>query len=400
MWKYLISLLSVVRKILKSKYKWILIFFILWLYRVDFIADTGGGLGKLLQVVTLFGMLWLVTKYKPSIISKTLQLQFAPIKSLLYLYCFALLSSLWAFDPTFAFFLSFQNIVLLFILTWMFTHCGNFISMERTFIYLTILSMLFEVITLRVLHPSFFVHFLPGGSSAAICLSYCIGELISMRRKDFKRRHFLKNNAIIAFIVLITSTSSGANASAVIGIGVALTLSGKIKYALPVLLGGIVLYFNQHWLDDIILFIMPGKTKEIIEIGNGRDTIWEGIRAVTAQRPLYGWGYACGERVASRYLNWTLSDAHNNYIGLYGGLGLIGVILFIYHQMVSTIHFLRNRKYIGFIGLISAFCCASVNGYSYGYLSGKACSITIIYMAILVFSFTYIALKQHARQTH
>lgn len=41
---------------LKSKYRWLLILFILWLYRVDFISADGGGLAKTLQVVTLFGM--------------------------------------------------------------------------------------------------------------------------------------------------------------------------------------------------------------------------------------------------------------------------------------------------------------------------------------------------------
>lgn len=397
--KYLKQLYFVLIGLLKTRYKWILILFSLWLYRVDFIADVGSGRAKMLQVITIFGMLYLIIKYQSNIITYTFSKTHTPIKTFLWLYVYAIISTFWAYSPTFSFFLSFQNTVFMIVLVWLFTKMNNFISMEKTFIYLMIISMLFEVVMIRIIEsPVLFIHFLPGGSSAAICISYCIGELISMKKKDATRRHFLYNSLIIASVVLITSTSSGANVSAIIGIGIALFISGKVRYALPLIIGSVVLYLNQQWIDEIILFIMPGKTKEIIEIGNGRDTIWAGIMAVTAQRPLYGWGYACGERVASGYLNWALSDAHNNYIGLYGGLGLIGIILFVWHQFVSIINIFTRRNRIGFTGLFSAFCCASINGYSYGYLSGKACSITIIYMAMLALSLTYTFTRYYDKQ--
>ena len=49
----------------------------------------------------------------------------------------------------------------------------------------------------------------------------------------------------------------------------------------------------------------------------------------------------------------------------------------------------KYRMKAGYIGLISAFACAMLNGYSYGFLSGKACSITIIYMSLIVLTFFY-----------
>lgn len=119
--------------VLKSKYKWLLFLFVLWLYRVDFIADTGGGLGKALQVVTIFGMLYLVLSRKKIIVKYAYNRTNLPIQSVLWLYTYAVISTLWALIPTFAFFLSFQNIVLIFVLMWVVTLVRDFVQMERFF---------------------------------------------------------------------------------------------------------------------------------------------------------------------------------------------------------------------------------------------------------------------------
>lgn len=387
---YIKLLVSIFFLIIRGSYKWMAILFILWLYRVDFIEADGGGVAKSLQVFTIFGMLLLVLKYKRNIIYLAYTRRGMPVKTVLWLYSFALISTAWAFSPTFAFFLSFQNLVLVFVLLWMFGNFKDFKSMEKGFICLAMSTVLFEIITIRIVdQPTLFIHFLPAGSSAAICFSYCIGELLSEKKKDIQRRRFLKNTLIISLFILITSTSSGANVSAILGFSLALFFSGKMMYAIPLFLASIVFYQNQDLLNSLILFVMPGKTMEVIESGNGRETIWNGIVAVTAERSFYGWGFSCGERVASSYLNWTLSDAHNNYLGFYGGLGFIGIILLVFHQFATVLYSFSKRMKIGYLGLFCALCCASVNGYTYGFLSGKACSITVIYFAMLVLSYTY-----------
>lgn len=393
------SLIKGIPYLLKSRFKWIFILFTLWLYRVDFIPADTGGVAKLLQVISILGLLLLIQKSRPNFISIVTK-KFPPtLKSILVLYLFAVTSTLWAYNPSFAFFLSFQNIVLIFVLTYIFFQLPDFKSMERAFIFIAIFCMLFEAILIRItFSPTFFIHCLPAGSTAAVCLSYCIGELLAKHKISKQRKSFLKGATVLSTIVLITSTSGGANISAITGISIALFISGKIIYAAPLLLVSLFIYFNPSLYEPILLFLMPGKTMEVIEIGNGRDTIWNGIITVTMKQPVYGWGFACGERVASNYLKWSLSDAHNIYLGLFGGLGFIGVGLFVIHQIATTL-FLFFRKYrIGYSGLFCAFCCASINGYSYGYLSGKACSITVIYFAILIFSFVSLLAKTHDRQ--
>lgn len=361
-------------------------------------SDTGG-MAKALQVFSIFGLFLFTLKSKSNFINFTLRKFNPALKSILWLYLFAVISTLWAYSPTFAFFLSFQNIVLIFVLFYIFSRLSDFKSMEKAFVFIAMFCLLFEAILIRIIYsPNFFVHCLPAGSTAAACISYCIGELLTIRKTDKQRKDFLKGAIVLSAIVLITSTSSGANISAVIGISIALFISGKAIYASPLLLAALFIYFNPSLYEPILLFLMPGKTMEIIEIGNGRETIWNAIIAVTMKQPMYGWGFACGERVAGDSINWNLSDAHNNYLGLFGGLGFIGVGLFIIHQIITTTFLFFKRYRIGHTGLFCAFCCASINGYSYGYMSGKACSITVTYFAILVFSLVSLLTKTYDRR--
>ncbi len=375
--------------VLKSKYKWLLLLFVLWLYRVDFIADTGGGLGKALQVVTIFGMLYLVLSRKKMIVKYAYNRTNLPIQSVLWLYTYAVISTLWALVPTFAFFLSFQNIVLIFVLMWVVTLARDFVQMERFFLVFAVLMTLFEVICERFLNfPSLFIHYLPGGSAAAICLAYTIGELLANHRLNKERKNLLKNTLIVSLFILITSTSSGANASAVFGFIIALFLSGKFLYALLLLCSGLFLYLNPELIESLILMVMPGKTMESLQSSSGRTALWDILYELAAQKPLFGWGYACIERAVTQ-TGFNASDAHNNYLGIYGSLGIVGCIFLAIQMLSSVVYALQRRMRPGYVGLTCAFCCAILNGYSYGFLSGKACSITVIYFCLVILTFTY-----------
>lgn len=375
--------------VLKSKYKWLLFLFVLWLYRVDFIADTGGGLGKALQVVTIFGMLYLVLSRKKMIVKYAYNRTNLPIQSVLWLYTYAVISTLWALVPTFAFFLSFQNIVLIFVLMWVVTLARDFVQMERFFLVFAVLMTLFEVICERFLNfPSLFIHYLPGGSAAAICLAYTIGELLANHRLNKERKNLLKNTLIVSLFILITSTSSGANASAVFGFIIALFLSGKFLYALLLLCSGLFLYLNPELIESLILMVMPGKTMESLQSSSGRTALWDILYELAAQKPLFGWGYACIERAVTQ-TGFNASDAHNNYLGIYGSLGIVGCIFLAIQMLSSVVYTLQRRMRPGYVGLTCAFCCAILNGYSYGFLSGKACSITVIYFCLVILTFAY-----------
>lgn len=386
---YLKSLFQSLAVVLHSKYKWLLILFVLWLYRVDFISADGGGLAKGLQVITIFGLLYLVLSNKKSIVNYAYNRTNLPVQSVLWLYTYAVISTLWALIPTFAFFLSFQNVVLIFVLLWVISLARDFIQMEKFLLIFSVLVTLFEVVCIRILNsPTLFIHYLSGGSAAAICIAYSVGELLANHRLNKERKKLLKNTLLISLFILVTSTSSGANASAVFGFIVALFLSGKFLYALLLLCFGLFLYLNPHLIETLILMMMPGKTLDSLQSSSGRAALWDILYELAAQKPLFGWGYACIERAVTQ-TGFMASDAHNNYLGIYGSLGIVGCIFLAIQMLSSVVYTLQRRMRPGYVGLTCAFCCAILNGYSYGFLSGKACSITVIYFCLVILTFTY-----------
>ena len=393
--KYLRELGYYLKWVLKSKYRWFLILFTLWLYRVDFMPDTGVGMAKILQVGTIFGLLFLLLKRQPNLFQRMMRKTNAPIKSVALLYIYAMVSTVWALFPSFAFFLSFQNLVMIMLFTWLFSFFSSVYDLEKAFIFMALFIGLFEFIVLRIQSPILINHFLSGGSLAAMLLSYSIGEYLNIRGENHPRKNLLRNTALLALFLLIVNTSGGANASAAFGIGVAMFFGGKKFIAFLVICLGVVLWMNQDWVDDIVLMLMPGKTMEVIESGNGREVIWERIIHYASQKPWLGWGFACAERIEqSIFSGQSLSDAHSNYVGMYGSLGIVGCILFGWHLLQTFMFTFVRRHKTGFLGVFSAFCCATINGYSYGFLSGKTCSITIVYFMIVILSFYYHKLQQ------
>lgn len=385
------------KRLVTGPFKWFAILFLVWLYRVEFMPDTGVGMAKILQVGTIFGLLFLLLKRQPNLFQRMMRRTNAPVKSVALLYIYAILSSLWAFLPPFSFFLSFQNLVMIMLFTWIFSLYRNFYDIERAFLFFTVIIVIMEFIVTRTTNFSLFNHFLPGGSISAMMLSYCVGEHIHSNKREKQRRSLLRVCCLFFLMVVILNTSGGANASVVVAIGVAMFLGGKKGYALMIILIGFYLALNQELIDDVILTLLPGKDMKTIEIGNGRDYIWERILYYANQRPWFGWGFACAERVDQEIFGGqSLSDAHSNYVGMYGSLGIVGCLLFGWHLLQTGLHLFKRINYPGFLGLFAAFTCATVNGYSYGFLSGKTCSITVAYIMVVVLSFYYDKCRMNA----
>lgn len=83
------------------------------------------------------------------------------------------------------------------------------------------------------------------------------------------------------------------------------------------------LYLNQDLLTTLMFLVMPGKSLETVSSASGRQALWDVLLNLAAQKPFLGWGYACIERAVTN-TGFMASDAHNNYLGIYGSLGIIG----------------------------------------------------------------------------
>ena len=65
---FLKELWSYLQLVWKSKFKYMLLLFALWLYRIDFMPDTGGGMAKVVQIVALVGLFYMMKKYRSGIL--------------------------------------------------------------------------------------------------------------------------------------------------------------------------------------------------------------------------------------------------------------------------------------------------------------------------------------------
>lgn len=369
-----------------------MLLYLLWLYRISFIQEDGSGLGKIIQIVTLLGMLFFMMKFSgvTSVVSLAYYKTNAAVKTCLWLYTYSLISTLWAYLPQYAFFLAFQNLAIICLLIWLFGQFETFDSIEKAFLLLSLTTVIFEFCAFRIVgYSGLFVHFLGNGSSAALLISYTIGEILASKSMTYERKRFLKSVLYISIFVLVTSTSSGANASAVFGFVIACLFSGRIMWAILLSVPALFLYLFPDWVERLIYFIMPGKTKETIESATGRELIWGYIRDLIEERPYLGWGFGCVERIASDRSGIAAPDAHNNYLGLRGSLGLVGLCLAIINFISTYLVSLKYKMRPGYVGIISAISCGLLNGYSYGFLAGKACSITVIFLALIVLTYFY-----------
>lgn len=386
------QLYGYIKSVLKSKYKWALIFYAYWIYRVSLMTGAGGGAYAVAtQLIPLVGLLYIATKYKSNLWGYSLSKTNAAVQTCLILYMYGVLSALWAYMPTLAGFMAVQNVIMIIVLVCFFSQFKTFKGLEKAFLLFILFTSLMEAIGARIENPGIFTHKLGAGSTAAMCLTYCIAEYISIDKSDADRRKWLKSSALLALILVVTSTSSGANAAAVVGIAVGLFFSRKKIYGLLLIILGIGLFLNLDKIDDIILALMPGKNLQQIESGHGRTYVWEAMLNTMPGREWIGWGFACGERRATGQVfgSITIVDSHNSYIGMYCGLGIIGCALMGIQLIVSLFTLLGKKNKVGYIGLLSAFTCACTNAYSYGFLSGKGYTITVVFFALIVLSYFY-----------
>lgn len=378
---------------MRSRYKWLLILFCIWFYRIAYIPADSGGIAKALQVSCIAAMFFLLIVYQRYSKANVFKARNIPIATLTFVYVFATLTSVFSELPQYAFFLSFQNVVILFLLYWIFSIPKTFVDLERLFLMMYLIMMFSQMFFIRQVSYwwTLFVHDLSSGSCSALVISYCVGELLAERRHDKSRIRILRTVAVLAIFNIIICTSSGANLSAVFGVSIGLLFSGKVLYAL--FLGAVVLFFstNSSAFETIAYFMMPGKDVQTVETVTGRDVIWEAILKVAQDVPLWGAGLGCSERIAfdRGYMAVPQPDPHSNFIGCYCNLGILGCIMFVIHLLSSLSFVLKRKRRTGYVGLLSVLGCATLNGYTYGFLVSKTCGITIVYFAFIMLMYYY-----------
>lgn len=379
-----------------KKFKWLFIAFGIWLYRVECMSDTGFGLAKILQIGSIFFLfVFLLQKY-PNIWNVIYRKNNLPFKSCLLLYSFAVLSSIWAFMPGYTFYMAAQNII---ILGGIYLFCNynlSFRETENLFLISVNCIMIILFLIYRIFYGhGLFSHILSLASTAAMMVSYCSGELLVNKKKDIQRNRMLKGTIVLSIFILITQTSSGANASALFGLIIGMLFSGHFILLAIIFFAGLFLYLNQDMINNLILLIMPGKTLDTFQSASGREVLWDLIWKLIEQKPLMGWGYGGGERAVTAIYNFPAIDAHNLYLGILCGIGIIGCVFLGVHMLSTIFYCFKHHTKPGYTGILAAICCAYLNGYSFGFLSGKACCITVTYFLLVGLTYAYSKKKRY-----
>lgn len=379
-----------IRGILSSPCKWMLIFYVLWVYRVSCMPAVAGGIAQGLQIATLLGMLYYAYQWNRASISFGLFKTGMPVWSMVLYLLLGVLSTAWSYKPDFTLFMSFEKIAFLVVFFSLFTMPQKFLATERMWVLIMLGTIIFNWIAPRVMgYQGIMGHDLQEGSCAALCLSYCVGELLAKKVDIPYRNSMFRIAAIISVFCLFTSTSGGANASAALGVAIAFAISGKIIWGLAFAAGGCLLLLNETLYDKIFHMLMQGKSDHDIKSSTGRTAIWEAMMPLANQKPWLGWGYAAMERLMTDRHIMRLTDVHSNFYGAYGGTGILGLSLLIIHHISAVLYSFRNLLRPGFPGIFCALCCGAMNGYSYGYLAGKTAIITVFYLAFIMLTFVY-----------
>lgn len=418
MFSYTLSLaFKYTRQILRSRYKWLLVFFSVWLFRVDYIVNDTGGVARLVQVGTILAIFLFIYRQNEHSLRRCYKSKFVSIQSCFFLYAFAVISTWWSYNPLMTLTLAGQNIILIIAAVWCMKQCKTFKEVEVCGIMFMFTMALMETLIEMTRGESIhiFQHMLPPASVCAITSSYCIGEYMQVRAQEKRehrkkrkntestslyprRRTLLKGVFVLSVIILLVNTSSGANVATLVGFGAALFFSGNFFFSFLVLGVGLFFAIHPELIEPIIMLIMPGKDLKTLRNVTGRTEMWEVMIYYGNRRPWMGWGFAQIERVISDVVDdLVVPDAHNNYIGFYGSLGITGLLLYGLHIIATAWDIVKNRLTPGMTGLATAFIAIAVNGYTYGFLSGKSCSITVAYFVLVAMVGQFVKVEKDSK---
>ena len=138
-------------RLLKSKYKWMLLLFILWVYRVSCMPADGSGIARGLQIVTTFGLLWFALSIRKNCVFPALFHTKMPSVTMTWYLMLALVSTLWSYVPMMSFFMAFEKMVFMIVFFAVFSQVHTFENTERIFVYLVVGMLIFNGIATRVM---------------------------------------------------------------------------------------------------------------------------------------------------------------------------------------------------------------------------------------------------------
>jgi len=190
---------------------------------------------------------------------------------------------------------------------------------------------------------------------------------IALGRTGEKGRRFFLACGLVGFVFLILTRSRGAWAAALLSL-VMLWSAGwtrarklvacyiaALAFVLALLVTGDALY------PALRKAILLGRDDESTETLNGRVRLWDEAFSYASRRPIQGYGYDSfwtpqHELDISEAVGWGVGAAHNGYLDLVLGVGLVGAAIYVSILLLSIARslllFRRHRN--GLVGFALA----------------------------------------------
>lgn len=383
--EYISQLYRSIKNALNGRYRWLIILLTVWLFRIEFMS----GAGQTLQVSSFALACYIAFNMRNGLLHAMSFQTNSAVRAMVLFYTYAIISSIWSIWPSYSFALSVQDFMVIGFGVLVLKREYTFEQLEKIFLVFSVFMIIFLFVCSRLTQTSLWVHHLTSGTVSAIIFAYCFAEYLGCDKSENKRIDFLKNTMVLALVSLILSTSTGAYVAVLAGIAIAFLFSRKRIYVVVAVLVGVFLTIYEDMADKIMQIVFTGKDETAIETVSGREVLWDMIREYAMQRPWFGWGFGGVERAITFEGEMAAMDAHNSYLGIWGGLGFVGCglgLLFVWRLVRVIVKHLSVR---GFAGLAAALVTAFVNAYTFGFLSGKTCSISIMFFVLVILTDVY-----------
>jgi len=314
------------------------------------------------------------------------------------IYILGMISALWSTYPEYSGYRAFEALIIIIAVHYIFLQVRDFEKAENMLLtaglIVTFINFygLFQrhhfVMTISALHATTF------SISGNLLFLYCVGELINEGRRltETKKRYMIFCGAI-GLLFLIVSTSSASLISCAFGILI-IPVLGRNKKAriLGLFYGSIAFAFILYlqYEQVIIDFFFIGKTDYNISRLSGRLYYYELFWFQIKQKPLLGWGFEVFSRLSQVYL----TNSHNIFFGVLGGMGILGLTIAVLFLFKSAHEILLSRKEQrpGYMGCGIAIPAAILNGCAKTYFWEAFQPSSITLFCILSFFSIYVCI--------
>lgn len=336
---------------------------------------------NLLQIAITLILGFILLSKKDSRLTSPLLIN-SPLGWLILLYFWGAISGIWSSMPMFSAYFGIEGLIYILALSVIMYNQTSNNSLESFAIYSSYL-LIFLVLagTIRLSGFSFSLyhwHTNVYTTIAAMLFGYCFGEYNNryrVLRSDESK--LLKNGIWISLFFVVIGTSSGSNLSLIAAVLVVTLISGRRSLKIfSILLFGLILLIDQIYGDLIFNAMFPGKSVEGVTTMHGRLNLWEHYFDMIRQKPWTGWGFASIERISKIYA----TNTHNSLIEVAGGVGIIGLILFVLYIIRAYYRFLTNRQLPYIVGVIGAITAGLVNSNSVSFIGSPTSGIFIAFI--------------------